>query len=229
MNKLIAFYKSSIGKKILMSLTGLFVCTFLVEHLVGNLFLFWQDGGKMYDAYTEFLVNNYIIRAVEIFLFGGLLLHAFLGVVVWWKNRTSRSQKYVEFRLKDNTPFSSRITIWTGSIVFIFLVVHLNSFFVPSRLTESNVPLYDLVAQAFQNPWYDAFYILALIILGYHLKHGFQSGFQTLGLLNKKYKMVVELIGMIFWLVIPLGFALMPLYFFFVHKLGPSAMTMGVN
>jgi succinate dehydrogenase / fumarate reductase, cytochrome b subunit len=229
MNKLIAFYKSSIGKKILMSLTGFFVCTFLVEHLIGNLFLFWQDGGKMYETYTEFLVNNYIIRAVEVFLFAGLILHAFLGVVVWWRNRGSRSQKYVEFRLKDNTPFASRITIWTGSAIFIFLVIHLNSFFVPSRITETNVPLYDLVAQAFQSPWYDGFYIVALILLGYHLKHGFQSGFQTLGLLNKKYKMAVELFGMIFWLLIPLGFAIMPLYFLLFHKLGPSAMTMGVN
>jgi succinate dehydrogenase / fumarate reductase cytochrome b subunit len=183
----------------------------------------------MYETYTEFLVNNYIIRSVEIFLFAGVILHAFLGVVVWWRNRVARSQQYVEFRLKDNTPFSSRITIWTGSVIFIFLVVHLNSFFVPSRITETHLPLYDLVAQAFQNPWYDGFYILALILLGYHLKHGFQSGFQTLGLLNKKYKTVVELFGMIFWLVIPLGFALMPLYFLFIHKLGPSAMTMGAN
>lgn len=229
MSKLIAFYKSSIGKKILMSITGLFLCTFLVEHVVGNLLLFKEDGGAAYEAYTELLVHNPIIRFVEIFLFAGLILHAFLGVVVWWKNRTSRSHDYVSFRLKDNTPLSSRITIWTGSVVFIFLVIHLNSFFVPSRITGSQVPLYDLVAQAFQSPLYDGFYILALILLGYHLKHGFQSGFQTLGLLNKKYSGLVELFGMIFWLVIPLLFACMPLYFLLIHKLGPSAMTMGVN
>jgi len=229
MSKIIAFYKSSIGKKILMSITGLFLCTFLVEHCVGNLLLLKEDGGRAYEAYTELLVHNPVIRFIEIFLFGGLILHAFLGVVVWWKNRTSRSHNYVEFRLKDNTPISSRITIWTGSVVFIFLVIHLNSFFVPSRLTDSNVPLYDLVAQAFQNPWYDGFYIVALILLGYHLKHGFQSGFQTLGLLNKKYSTLVELFGIIFWLIIPLLFSIMPLYFLLIHKLGPSAMTMGVN
>ncbi len=229
MNTLIAFYKSSIGKKILMSLTGLFLCTFLIEHFVGNLLLFKEDGGRAYEGYTELLVNNPVIRFIEIFLFAGLLFHAFLGIVVWWKNRTSRSQKYVSFRLKDNTPFASRITIWTGSVIFIFLVIHLNSFFVPSRLTESKLPLYELVAQAFQSPWYDGFYIVALLLLGYHLKHGFQSGFQTLGLLNKKYSTIVELVGMVFWLIIPLGFALMPLYFLLIHKLGPSAMTMGVN
>jgi succinate dehydrogenase / fumarate reductase cytochrome b subunit len=229
MSTIIAFYKSSIGKKILMSLTGFFLCTFLIEHFVGNLFLFWQDGGKMYEAYTEFLVNNYIIRTVEFGLFGGILLHAYLGILVWWKNRTSRSQRYVEFRLKDNTPFASRITIWSGSAIFVFLVIHLNSFFVPSRLTQAKQPLFELVAQAFQSPVYDAFYVLALILLGYHLKHGFQSGFQTLGLLNKKYSTLVELFGMIFWLIIPLGFACMPLYFLLIHKLGPSAMTMGVN
>ncbi len=229
MNKLIAFYRSSIGKKILMSLTGLFLCTFLLEHFVGNLLLFREDGGRAYEAYTEFLVNNPVIRFIEIFLGLGILLHIFLGIVVWWKNRTSRSRKYVEFKLKENTPFASRITIWTGSMIFIFLVIHLNSFFVPSRITETNLPLYELVAQAFQNPWYDLFYIVALILLGYHLKHGFQSGFQTLGLLNKKYSTLVELFGMVFWLIIPFGFALMPLYFLLIHKLGPSAMTMGVN
>ncbi|HEY6951517.1 MAG TPA: succinate dehydrogenase cytochrome b subunit [Bacteroidota bacterium] len=227
MSKLIAFYKSSLGKKILMSLTGLFLCTFLTEHFVGNLLLFKEDGGRAYEAYTELLVGNPVIRFIEIFLFAGLILHAFLGVVVWWKNRTSRSHGYVEFRLKDNTPFASRITIWTGSMIFIFLVIHLNSFFVPSRLTEMKVPLYELVAQAFQNPWYDGFYLIALVLLGYHLKHGFQSGFQTLGLLNKKYSTLVNLFGMIFWLIIPLGFALMPLYFLLIHKLGPSAMTIG--
>lgn len=229
MSTLIAFYRSSIGKKILMSLTGLFLCTFLIEHFVGNLLLFKEDGGRAYEAYTELLVNNPVIRAVEIFLFAGLILHALLGVIVWWKNRSSRSRKYVEFRLKDNTPLASRITIWTGSVIFIFLVIHLNSFFVPSRLTDVKQPLYDLVAQAFQSPIYDGFYIIALILLGYHLKHGFQSGFQTLGLLNKKYSTLVKLFSMIFWLVIPLGFALMPLYFLLIHKLGPSAMTMGVN
>jgi succinate dehydrogenase / fumarate reductase cytochrome b subunit len=229
MSKLITFYKSSVGKKILMSLTGLFLCTFLMEHFVGNLLLFKEDGGRAYEAYTEFLVGNPIIRFVEIFLLVGFVLHIFLGVIVWWKNRTSRSHNYVEFRLKDNTPLASRITIWTGSFVFIFLIIHLNSFFVPSRITDTKVPLYDLVAQAFQSPLYDGFYILALILLGYHLKHGFQSGFQTLGLLNKKYSTLVELFGMIFWLIIPVGFACMPLYFLLIHKLGPSAMTIGVN
>jgi succinate dehydrogenase / fumarate reductase cytochrome b subunit len=229
MSKLITFYKSSIGKKILMSLTGLFLCTFLMEHFVGNLLLFKEDGGRAYEAYTEFLVGNPAIRFIEIFLLIGFVLHIFLGVMVWWKNKTSRSHNYVEFRLKDNTPLASRITIWTGSFVFIFLVIHLNSFFVPSRITDTKVPLYDLVAQAFQSPLYDGFYILALILLGYHLKHGFQSGFQTLGLLNKKYSTLVELFGMIFWLIIPLGFACMPLYFLLIHKLGPSAMTIGVN
>lgn len=229
MSNLIAFYKSSIGKKILMSLTGLFLCTFLIEHFVGNLLLFKEDGGKAYEAYTELLVGNPIIRSIEFVLLAGFILHIFLGVLLWWKNRTSRAHSYVAFRLKDNASLSSRITIWTGSAIFIFLVIHLNSFFVPSRLTELKVPLYELVVQAFQNPWYDGFYVIALVLLGYHLKHGFQSGFQTLGLLNKKYSTLVNLFGMIFWLIIPLGFALMPLYFLLIHKLGPSATTMGVN
>ena len=89
MKSLISFYKSSIGKKVVMSLTGLFLCLYLVEHLAGNLLLFVNDGGMMYETYSEIMVSNPVIRVIEVVLFASLLGHALSGLVVWIKNRSS--------------------------------------------------------------------------------------------------------------------------------------------
>jgi len=228
MNSVLAFYYSSIGKKVLMSLTGLFLIIFLVEHLVGNLLLFAHDNGKMYEAYGEFLVSNPVIRFIEIFLFLGMIGHAILGVILWIKNRMTRPVKYKYFRLKDNSPLASRTTIWSGCVIGIFLFIHLKSFFIPSRFDSVKVSNYELVLKAFSNPWYDAFYIVALVILGYHLRHGFQSAFQTLGLRNKTYAPFLNLLAFVFWFFIPLGYALIPVYFFF-YQLALSSAIMGVH
>jgi succinate dehydrogenase / fumarate reductase cytochrome b subunit len=228
MNSILAFYYSSIGKKVLMSLTGLFLIVFLVEHLIGNLLLFANDSGKMYEAYGDFLVSNPVIRFIEIFLFLGVIVHAILGVILWIKNRKTRPVKYKYFRLKDNSPLASRTTIWTGIVIGIFLYIHLKSFFIPSRFTSQKVSSYELVMHAFSNPWYDLFYLIALLVLGYHLRHGFQSAFQTLGLRNKTYAPFLDMLAFIFWFLIPVGFAAIPVYFFFYHQ-AVSTMIMGVH
>lgn len=228
MNSILAFYNSSIGKKVLMSLTGLFLITFLVEHLVGNLLLFANDGGKIYEAYGEFLVSNPVIRFIEIFLFLGMAGHAILGVILWIKNRMTRPVKYKFFRLKDNSPLASRTTIWSGTVIGIFLYIHLKSFFLPSRFASEKISNYELVMQAFSNPWYDGFYLIAFLVLGYHLRHGFQSAFQTLGLRNKTYTPFLDLLAFIVWFLIPLGYAIIPVYFFFYQQ-AVSTVIMGVH
>jgi succinate dehydrogenase / fumarate reductase cytochrome b subunit len=215
MNKNIAFYYSSLGKKVLMSLTGLFLILFLVEHLIGNLLLFANDHGARYESYGEFLVSNPVIRFIEIFLFLAIIVHAILAVILKIKNRMTRPVKYKSYRLKDNTPLASRTTLWTGSVIFIFLVIHLRSFFIPSRLAAEKVSTYELVVQAFANPWYDLFYLVALFLLGYHLRHGFQSAFQSLGLRNKKYAPLIDAAAFIVWFLIPFGFAAIPIYFYY--------------
>ncbi len=217
MNSLLALYKSSIGKKVIMSLSGLFLCTFLVVHLSGNILLFKNDGGVAFDAYAEFMSTNFFIRAMEIVLFAGFLAHIVSGFVVWMANRRARPEKYERYKLSENTGIASRITMLTGSIVFIFLVVHLRTFWVTSRFTNVGHSMYDRVREAFSNPSYDAFYLVALVLLGYHLRHGFQSAFQTLGLRNKKYIRLLDAIAIVFWLIIPIGFATMPTYFFWLN------------
>jgi succinate dehydrogenase / fumarate reductase cytochrome b subunit len=228
MKSVLEFYYSSVGKKVLMSLTGLFLITFLLEHLVGNLLLFANDHGVMYEAYGEFLVSNPVIRFVEIFLFLGMIGHGFVGVVLWLKNRMTRPVKYKYFKLKDNAILASRTTIWSGSVIFFFLVVHLRMFFIPSRFASEKISNYELVVQAFANPWYVGFYLVALILLGYHLRHGFQSAFQTLGLRNKKYTPFLDLIAFVVWFLFPLGYATIPVYFYFYQQ-AVSTMIMGAH
>jgi succinate dehydrogenase / fumarate reductase, cytochrome b subunit len=213
MKKVISFYHSSVGKKILMSLAGLFLCSFLVIHLSGNLALFKNDNGESFNHYSEFMAHNPVIRSTEILLVAGFLLHMFLGGILWLKNRAARPEKYSAYKLSDNTPFESRNTMLSGSIVLFFLIVHLKQFFLPSRFFgETN--MYALVLQAFANPLYDLLYLAALVMLAYHLKHAFQSAFQTLGLRKGKYIVLFDAVAVVFWLLIPIGFASMPIYFF---------------
>ena len=220
MSKITNFFTSSVGRKLLMGLTGFFLCSFLVVHLTINLFLFRSDNGRTFDAYSEFMATYPLIRPLEIVLFGGFLLHAVVGVWLWFANRAARPERYAVNRASDNSKLTSRIAFITGSVVFLFLVVHINSFFVQSRFFPAGKTMFEIVAEAFRNPWYDALYSVALVFLGYHLNHGFQSAFQTFGIRSPKYQTLIDIVGVLFWFVIPLGFAAMPLYFLWAHLTG---------
>ena len=220
MGTLITFYNSSVGQKILVGLTGLFLCTFLVVHLTGNFLLFKNDGGEAFEIYSDFMSTNTGIRILEIGLALGFLAHIILGVITWVSNRMARPEHYAVNRASQNSELSSRVTFITGSTIFIFLVVHLRSFFVPTRFPGDIKPnMFELVKSAFQNPYYDGFYIIALILLGYHLRHGFQSAFQTFGL-RPGYHRLIDLVAVVFWLLIPIGYATMPIYFLWAHLRG---------
>jgi succinate dehydrogenase / fumarate reductase cytochrome b subunit len=214
-------YKSSVGKKFIVGLTGLFLCTFLVEHLAGNFLLFVNDGGASFNEYSETMSHNIFIRTIEIVLFLAFFFHILTATILWWRNRKARPKDYAQNHKSANSELASRISFLSGSIVFIFLVIHLRTFFVPSRFFPSENPsMYNLVVFAFSNTWYCLFYLVALVLLAYHLRHGFQSAFQTFGIRGKKYQSLIEWIGVIFWLLIPLGFASMPIYFLWTTHFG---------
>jgi succinate dehydrogenase / fumarate reductase cytochrome b subunit len=217
MKKVATFLTSSVGRKLVVALTGLFLCSFLVVHLYINFFLFKQDAGRTYDVYSEFLATYPLIRPLEWILFAGFLVHAFIGGWLWIVNRSTRPRRYAVNRASENSTLSSRVAFWTGGFVFVFLVIHINTFFIASRFGETGKTLYELVVEAFKNPVYDAFYVVAMAFLGYHLKHGFQSAFQTFGLRTKRYERLIDIVAIFFWLLIPLGFAIMPLYFLWFH------------
>lgn len=220
MNAIVAFYRTSVGKKIVMSLSGLFLCVFLIVHVGGNLLLFVEDGGELFNAYSHFMGTNPIIRTIEVILFLALIAHAVSGVIVWLHNRRARPDGYEEYKLNENVKFESRTPMLTtgAAVVFFFLLIHLNTFWVPERFPVGEVTLpYDRVAAKFSDLAYSGFYLFALVFVAYHLKHGFQSAFQTLGLRHKKYIKLLEGIAVFFWLVIPLTFAAMPIYFLLKH------------
>jgi len=209
------FYTSSVGRKVLMSLTGLFLCSFLIVHLTINLFLF--GGERSFEDYAEFMATYPLLRPVEIILFLGFLLHAVIGVWLWIQNRMARPERYEVNSASDNSALSSRVAFWTGLVVAAFLVVHINAFFITSRFLYTGKTMYEIVAESFQQPLTVIFYLLALAFLAYHLKHGFQSAFQTLGWRTARYGWLIDAVGVIFWLLIPLCFAAMPLYFLWAH------------
>lgn len=211
------FLSSSVGRKMVMALTGLFLIAFLFVHLYINLFLFKQDGGKEFEAYGHFMATYPLIRPLEIGLFAGFLLHAFIGIWLWIMNRRARPVRYKVSNASETSALSSRIMWVTGGVVAVFLVVHIQGFFITSRFLTPERPMYEIVREAFMNPWIDAFYIVAMVFLGWHLKHGFQSAFQTFGLRTSRYRGLIELAGMVIWLLVPLTFAAMPLYFLLAY------------
>jgi succinate dehydrogenase / fumarate reductase, cytochrome b subunit len=217
MKQTMAFLTSSVGRKLLMGLSGLFLCSFLVVHLYINLFLFAGDKGAAFDTYADFMATYPLIRPLEIVLFLGFLLHAVIGIWLWIYNRRARPVRYKVLRASDNSALSSRIMWITGLFVALFLVIHINEFFVQSRYFADGRKMYEIVAVAFKNPWVDMFYLVALGFLGYHLKHGFQSTFQTFGIRYAKYRTLIDVLGVIFWLLIPITFAVMPFYFLWAH------------
>ena len=198
-----------------MALTGLFLCSFLVIHLLGNLLLFNQDGGSAFNQYSEFMSTNIVIRTIEVGLFVALFLHSIVGVRLWLANRKVRPDQYAVKAGSETSTFASRITFVTGSIIFFFLVVHLRTLFIPSRFSATHLDMYDLTVQSLSNPGYGILYIVSFVLLAYHLRHGFQSAFQTFGIKGKRYEWVIEGIGFLFWFVIPLGFTAISIFLLF--------------
>lgn len=215
------FLNSSIGKKFMMAVTGSFLIIFLVVHLIGNITLFF--GASAFNAYVSTLdVIKPLIRVIELVLLAAFILHIFNGFRLWLENKKARGVTYKINGSHENTDVFSRTMFLTGSIVFIFLVLHLATFFWrfnvhdPQGLADTH-QYFDIVTGFFQIWWYVILYIVAVLLLGFHLNHGFQSAFQTFGWNHKKYFPLVQKIGTLYAIIMALGFASMPIYFFFFY------------
>lgn len=224
MNWFTKTFSSTIGRKLVMSITGLFLCSFLVVHLIGNLQLFRNDGGAAFNLYSDFMAHNGVIRFMELVLVAGFAFHIYDALVLTRRNKTARPVDYVNNHPSENSTWSSRNMGLLGTVILVFLIIHLWNFFVPARfgglegVVIDNVEydnLYLKVVQSFQIWWYVAIYVLAMVALAYHLIHGFQSAFQTLGLTHKKYTPFIQAFGVFFSVAVCLGFAAIPVYFFF--------------
>ena len=209
---------SSIGRKVLMAITGLLLSFFMVFHLFGNLLLF--VGEDAFNAYVEKLTNlGFLIRIAEFFLLSFVLSHAYSGMLLWWKNR--KAKKNIQSYSKENTELSARYAMFTGSFIFIFLATHWATFWYKFNFSLHEESYYDIVIGdqvGFANPFFAVFYIVAIALLGYHLKHGFVSAGQTLGIVGTKYEKLYNNLSTIFWFWIPLGFISIPTWFGFVVR-----------
>jgi succinate dehydrogenase / fumarate reductase cytochrome b subunit len=215
------FTNSSVGKKLVMAVTGSFLIVFLIVHLIGNITLFF--GPDAFNGYVSALdVVKPLIRVVELVLLAAFILHIYDGIVLWFENRRARPVNYKVNASSDNSTFTSRWMFWLGSVIFIFLVLHLATFFWrfnfydPSGLAHDHL-YFNIVVNFFQIWWYVALYVVAVIALGFHLHHGFQSAFQTFGWNHKKYFPLIKNIGTLYAIIMAVGFASMPIYFFFFY------------
>ncbi|MCL4551742.1 MAG: succinate dehydrogenase cytochrome b subunit [Bacteroidetes bacterium] len=208
---------SSIGKKFVMALTGICLILFLVIHLINNLTLF--AGPELFNTVVKGLDSiKPLIRVVEVILALIFIFHIYEGVRLWWENKKARPVSYAVNGSSKNSDIYSRTMIWTGSIVFIFLVIHLRTLWVTFNFdptVHEGHRYYDAVVSAFQSPVYSLFYVVAVVILGFHLNHGFQSAFQTFGWNHKKYFPFIKRLGFIYSLLTALAFASIPIYFLF--------------
>ncbi len=224
-----SFLTSSLGQKLIMSLTGLFLILFLVIHLSGNLQLLADDGGEAFNLYTYFMVHNPLIKTVSYGLYIFILIHAVQGILLAIRNRRARGSVGYKVRSGASSSLASRQMALLGLLILAFLGIHMGDFWYQMKFTE-NLPyiryegvdyevkdLYQRVLYAFKQPVFVIIYVLSMIALGMHLWHGFQSAFQTLGLNHRKYMPLIRFIGRVYAVVVPAGFAYIPVYMYFVR------------
>ena len=212
------FLGSSIGKKIIMGATGLFLIAFLVVHCFVNALIFFNDGGLTFNVGADFMAHNWLIRAGEFVLFAGLILHIVQALVLTVANKKARPVGYDKIDGTANSKWYSRSMGLLGTLLLIFLIVHLAHFWVKSRFTglpgedaNGHENLYAVMQETFKMLGVVVLYVFAMVSLSYHLLHGFQSAFQTLGLNHKKYTPLIKKVGTWFSIIIPVVFAAMPI------------------
>jgi len=207
MNKILF---SAISKKFVMALAGLFLLLFLPVHLGINLMLLKNDPEPFNNA-AHFMATFPLVKVIEILLFLTILIHVTYGIILQIRNWLSRPVRYA-VRNKSKTSAFSRFVIWTGGAVLIFMIIHFfNFYFIKLGLVEGDPEnFYSVAYQLFSIPGYVILYWVCFILLGFHLYHALQSAFQTLGLANEFWTPVIKVISLIYSIVLPLGFAVIP-------------------
>jgi len=215
-------FSSSLGKKLIMSVTGLFLMMFLLVHLTVNLMLLVGDG-SIFNFAANFMATNPVIKIVEPILAIGFIIHILYASIITLLNQRSRPIGYAETNSNGVTSWASKNMYILGGTILVFLVIHIINFFWKIKFgtveeisygatTMENA--YGLVSGLFISYWwYDIIYIIGAVLLGFHLSHGFWSAFQTLGWNNKVWIERIETIAYIFAVIIGLGFSIIPLYF----------------
>jgi succinate dehydrogenase / fumarate reductase, cytochrome b subunit len=220
------FLFTSIGRKFLMSITGIFLLVFMLVHLTVNLFLIFDDSGTLYNQGSHFMATNPVIRVVEPILALGFLIHIIWSMIITWENWRARPVRYRKSTLSEATSWASRNMFILGGLVFVFLALHLYNFYIRIKFTGD--PLleatmvggiemhntYALVSTLFKESLiYSLLYVLGGCLLGLHVTHGFWSAFQTIGFNNKQWLNRLQWVARIYAVLVAVGFSVIPLYF----------------
>jgi len=222
-NWLVDMLTSTLGRKLIMALTGLFLVLFLVVHLLGNLQLLKDDSGAAFNKYADFMGHNPLIQIISIGNFFFIVLHIITSILLTLRNKAARPVGYAYTQEGKSSAWASRNMMILGTIVLIFLVVHLQAFWAKSKfggLNETSLEgksvhnLYEATQIAFAENWIVGLYVLSMIGLAFHLFHGFKSIFQTLGLNHKKYSPFIHHVGVAFAVFIPTAYASIPVLMF---------------
>ncbi|MCB0791523.1 MAG: succinate dehydrogenase cytochrome b subunit [Flavobacteriales bacterium] len=220
-----ALLGSSLAKKYWMALTGLFLCLFLVVHLAGNLQLLdaSPEGRLKFNAYAEFMTSFPLIKVVSYVLYFSILFHAFDGLLLALQNRRARPVRYVKEKpMANRTWYSGQMAV-LGTLVLVFLVIHMKSFWYEMHWgglpkdADGNKDLFTVVNAAFHQGWYVALYVGMMGVLAFHLMHGFQSAFQSLGLNHPRYTPLIKNVGILFAVMVPVLFAMIPVWMFYFN------------
>jgi succinate dehydrogenase / fumarate reductase, cytochrome b subunit len=212
-------FTSSVGSKLLMGLTGVALFVYMVLHLAGNALIF--AGQDVFNEYSHTLISNPLILPIELGLLAVFLLHIYKAVTLWMSNSAARPVAYTKKELAGHTSrksLSSTTMIWSGLVILVFVVIHVKQFKFGTfyQVTDSTVrDLYQTEVEVFQNPLWVGVYVVATLLVGLHLRHGFASAFQSLGLDHPLYTRRLTALGLVFALLIGVGLAVIPVWVFF--------------
>ncbi len=216
------FLYASIGRKFLMSITGIFLMLFILVHLTVNLLLIFDDSGDLFNQGAHFMATNPAIEIMEPVLALGFTIHIIWSLFISYQNWRARPVKYSRQDLGAASTWASRNMLILGALVAVFLVIHIMNFFWVIRFDPHSIPktgsgledTYTLVSNLFGTKiWYDILYISGAILLGLHLTHGFWSAFQTVGLNNRNWMCRMQWIARIYAIIVAVGFSVIPVYF----------------
>lgn len=215
-------FTSSVGKKFVMGFTGIFLILFLIVHVGLNACIWAMDDGQMFNTAAHFMGSTVVMRILEIGLFLGFILHIVQAYVLELQNRKNRGVTYQVPMGNKGSKWYSRYMGWLGTFLLLFLVIHIRQFWIPSRFdmpaeysqTYNGVEMHDLfhlMKDTFTNLWVVIVYLVGCLALSYHLMHGFQSAFRSVGVHNGRYLRLINGFGVGFAVIVPLAFAMMPI------------------
>jgi len=208
MNGWKAKFSTSVGKKMMMAVTGLCFCGFLAGHLLGNLTIY--GSGELFNSYAEHVqALGVILRVIEAGLICLALVHIGTGLLLYFQNLMARPVRYQVDKRAGGRTLGSATMPYTGFLLLCFVLFHLLQF---TFVDKTGTSIYEIVSTAFQSPFYIALYVAAVVIAGVHVSHGFWSAFQSFGLNHPKYTPLIKGAGLILAIVVAIGFGSLPLY-----------------